>query len=236
MARMKSRVACQFNLETMLDRPCYFWTFTFEVPADYETNVGIWDQFLRALRRRFPTMYGIRVYEFHANGCLHVHALIDQRLSVNELRSIGKCYGVGRMQVKYVPLKKGEGLTPYLVKYLGKGMREYSGELKRGKRLWATFGPFPNRSKVKNIVCDSKEANFARWWMRASHLKVTRLFLAVAPYLSDSANRLRGPRSVPELKMPRDRWFWLKPMSQAFFFYRGEHGEAGLPEPPYIAP
>jgi len=105
-----------------------------------------WNHLLTLMRRRWPELCGLRVFELHESHGLHVHLITNRRIDVGECRPMAKKAGWGRIHVQRVSAER----AAYLAKYLSK---EREPCLKRW-RLWGSFGNW-ERSKVKDIELDS---------------------------------------------------------------------------------
>jgi len=151
----KTKFAFECNVDTVFGdrKQAYFWTFTFADMPEIEDAAECWRRFVNWLVRHDPKVYGVRVYELHEDHGIHLHALVNRRLSVYTIRAATKRYGLGRIHVKMLPRTAADYLSKYLTQ------QDRTAWLKH-KRLWACFGHFPTpRSLVKNIVIES---NFTR--------------------------------------------------------------------------
>jgi len=150
----------------------YFWTFTYSEALDFKDASKRWNHFNTVLKRKFQQVQGVRVFELHADLTktlpegtnqhgdavsnathgLHVHALLNTYLPVEQVRKIAEKCGFGRINVKKADdLSEPERLANYLAKYLRKGLATRPKGLK-GLRLWATFGTWPKgHTRVKDI-------------------------------------------------------------------------------------
>lgn len=148
----KTQVAFQMSTERLAERGrLYFWTFTFAETLDIIEARTRWNHFLTLMRRRWPKMCGLRVFELHKSHGLHVHLVTDGFLDVNQARSMATRAGWGRIHVKRIPAHK----AGYLGKYLSKERPEC---FKRW-RLWAAFGKDWTWTKVGNL---EKSSTFCR--------------------------------------------------------------------------
>lgn len=112
----------------------YFWTFTFvKVYPDFRYAL-LWKGFIQDLGRLHGGMLsGMRVVEVGDGGHgLHFHALLNQRVSVHQVRRLGRRWGIGIIHVR----RADEGAGRYLAKYLTKG------DCIRGVRRWGAIGGF----------------------------------------------------------------------------------------------
>jgi len=121
-------------------KPIYFWTFTwYDVHLDRE-YAALWSGFVKAMnyalgyRTGSGAFQGLRVVEPHKMHGLHYHALLNRRLSVDEVRSVGARFGIGRVHVK---LCEDVGIARYMAKYLTKA--RMSGTR---VRVWGGVGGF----------------------------------------------------------------------------------------------
>lgn len=125
----------------------FFWTFTFKEVLSIKETRSRWNHFLTLLKRRWPKMSGLRVFEMHEEHGLHVHLLTDRFLDVNEARKLAARAGWGRIHVMRIPAAK----AGYLAKYLSKEREPCL----KGWRLWAGFGKNWEWVKVKHVEVDS---------------------------------------------------------------------------------
>ncbi|NRB76675.1 MAG: hypothetical protein HRU46_20125 [Verrucomicrobiales bacterium] len=140
----KTQVAFQMSTERLAERgKLYFWTFTFAEKLDIKETRRRWNYLLTLMRRRWPNLCGLRVYELHKSHGLHVHLLTDSYLDVNAARSMAHKAGWGRIHVKRIPASKAG--------YLGKYLSKERPPCFQGWRLWAAFGKDWVPSKVKDI-------------------------------------------------------------------------------------
>lgn len=126
----------------------YFWTFTWiHVHDDWEYG-KLFNEFAKRVKNIYPFSCGLKVVEVHpgefSHG-LHVHLIVNQRLSIQLLSRIGRRYGLGRISVE----KCNWGVVSYLAKYLTK-----RGPKVWGIRKWGTWGPWRG-VRTNNIVIDS---------------------------------------------------------------------------------
>jgi len=139
------------------------WTFTFSKAMDVQDTRKSWNNFLRNLRRAYPALCGLRVFELHEgcpvrdpDGCshgLHVHVVTPQWWDVNRIRFfINNMRGNewGRIHVKRVP-----GRTAY--KYLMKYLKKRRPPCLKGWRLWASFGKW-TKTRCCDLILDSFKA------------------------------------------------------------------------------
>lgn len=180
-AMKKTQVAFQLSVENLFsDRPAYFWTLTFPQVLDLKSAILRWSRFSRYLQEHFTGIGGIRVFEMHPGKTdpltgerlshgLHIHALLNKRLSLDLVRPLANSCGFGRIHVAEVmPDASGNRLPGlfYLGKYLNK---KRSGSALYRSRLWSAFGVASSQSvRVSNI---SIESNFsAAFKFLACHL------------------------------------------------------------------
>ncbi len=124
------------------------WCFTFADMPEIEDAAQRWRHLVNWLVRHFDgQVYGVRVYELHKTHGLHIHAIINQWISVNLMRPVARSFGFGRIHVKRVDREGAD----YLAKYLTKQDRD---EWLQHKRLWTCFGRFEH-TKVKDIIVES---------------------------------------------------------------------------------
>jgi len=142
----RSKQAFIFSAERLAKQSLHMWTFTLVEAMDVKQTRKLWDQVMTLLRRRWPQVCGLRVFELHKEHGLHVHLVTNRFVDVNEVRKMLRQAGSGRTHVKRVSVCRGK----YLAKYLGKSRPEAL----KGWRLWAGFGDW-EWSKVKDIVVSS---------------------------------------------------------------------------------
>jgi hypothetical protein len=99
------------------------------------------------MKRRWPKLCGLRVFELHQYHGLHVHLVTNHWIDVNEARELAHKAGWGRIHVKQIPTES----AAYLGKYLSKSRPECF----RGWRLWAGFGEW-EWTKVKDLVFECR--------------------------------------------------------------------------------
>ncbi len=160
MPSKKSKCAFQFSVESLSDdvSHLFMWTFTWADALDLSDASKRWSRFLSdrdGFRAAFPCAFGLRVFEIHPGKLilgerlshgLPVHALFNQWLSVDIVRSIWTRKGGGRIHVKSIPKEKAIYVGKYLAKARPEGLN--------GHRLWAPSGDW-EASKVRDIVVDS---------------------------------------------------------------------------------
>jgi len=122
------------------------WTFTFKEVLDIKDTRKRWNHLLTSIKRRWPDLCGLRVFELHEDHGLHVHLVTNRFIDVNECRKLAIQAGWGRIHVQRVSPER----AAYLAKYLSK---EREPCIKRW-HLWGSFGNW-ERSKVKDIELDS---------------------------------------------------------------------------------
>jgi hypothetical protein len=131
----------------------YFWTFTWKKVWNDWDYPHAWRGFIRDLNDRYGHyICGIRVLEPHVSHGLHYHMLCNLRVSVWEVRRIGKQYGIGRVHVD----KAGPHSAMYLSKYLNKDSPKL-----HGVSRWHTVGPFVGVN-VNQIIIESDYMNARR--------------------------------------------------------------------------
>ena len=160
----KSEAAFLLSCDRLAEKGgLYLWTFTFAEVLDLVATRKRWNHLLTLIRRRWPEVCGLRVFELHKEHGLHVHLLTNKRIDVNACRKLAKRSGWGRIHVERIPKDK----TSYLAKYLSK---ERPPAFKRW-RLWAAFGDCWEWTKVAQIQVNSLFANVARGLRDAFHWK-----------------------------------------------------------------
>ncbi len=142
----KSKQAFLFSAEHLSQEGLYMWTLTLCEPLAVKEARKRWNHLLTLMRRRWPDLCGLRVFEMHKRHGLHVHLVTNRRIDVNVVRALAKQAGWGRVHVKRIPPDR----AAYLAKYLGKDRPEAL----RGWRLWGAFGKW-GWSRVGDIVAES---------------------------------------------------------------------------------
>lgn len=150
----KTHVAFQMSTERLAERgKLFFWTFTFPEKLDIVETRTRWNYLLTQMRRQWPAMCGLRVFEMHKTHGLHVHLVTNTYIDVNIARKMAIKAGWGRIFVDRMPAEK----AGYLGKYLSK---ERPPCFKRW-RLWAGFGADWNWTKVGGL---EKNSAFCRMY------------------------------------------------------------------------
>lgn len=161
----KSRAAFMMNAHRVFDiaetrgHRVYFWTFTFSgLHADWESS-ALFSRFLGELRRTVgPGWGGVKVSELHREHGVHYHALVTERLAVDLVRKVGRCFGIGRVHVCRADRRRH---CNYLAKYLSKQREGALTKTGRRGRRWSVFGDIP-RTRVRDLVNDSPMWVFRR--------------------------------------------------------------------------
>jgi len=163
----KSQTAFQFSTERLAKEGLYLWTFTFAEVLDIKETRKLWNHLLTLLKRRWPDLCGLRVFELHDTHGLHVHLVTNRYIRVEEARRLAKIAGWGRIHVT----RANAETAKYLGKYLSK---EREPCLKRW-RLWAGFGKW-DWSRVKDICVESPRGTIWRACAQAFHWVGNRAF------------------------------------------------------------
>jgi hypothetical protein len=142
----KSKAAYLFATQTLGEEKLYMWTFTFAAVLDVKATRKKWNHLLTLLKRRWPKLAGLRVFELHKNHGLHVHLVTNRWIDVNVARELAFLAGWGRIHVMRIPPERAS----YLAKYLSKDRPECL----KGWRMWAGFGDW-DWTKVKDVGFDS---------------------------------------------------------------------------------
>jgi hypothetical protein len=153
---VKSRFAFEFTVRKMLRQnpKLYFWTFTFREVHSLKKAMGLWNEFLTLLKRKFG-FRGVRVLELHEEHGCHFHVIVNRRFRIQTVLSLGKRYGFGRIDVRRI--KDAEQAVSYLCKYLSKPRVPCL----RRARLWSAFGKI-ERTRVKDIIVDTPKIRLLR--------------------------------------------------------------------------
>jgi hypothetical protein len=142
----KSKAAYLFATQTLGKESLYMWTFTFAEVLNIKDTRKRWNYLLTLIKRRWPKLAGVRVFELHKSHGLHVHLVTNRWIDVNVARELAIKAGWGRIHVMRIPPERAS----YLAKYLSKQRPECF----KGWRLWAGFGDW-DWTKVKDVVFDS---------------------------------------------------------------------------------
>jgi hypothetical protein len=172
-AMRKSHTAFLFSAERLAENGLYLWTFTFKDVLEIKATRKLWNHLLVLLRRRWPDLCGLRVFELHQSHGLHVHLITNRYIRVEEARRLAKRAGWGRIHVT----RANAQAARYLAKYLSK---EREPCFKRW-RLWAGFGKW-DWSRVKDIAIESPKgtiwaacAEAFRWKGRKGFLEKQKI-------------------------------------------------------------
>jgi hypothetical protein len=142
----KTKAAFLFSGQKLSGDWLFFWTFTMAELLSITEVRGRWNRLLTSLRREWPELRGLRVFELHDQHGLHVHVATDRRIDINVVREFALRAGWGRVNV----IKRRKGYLWYLAKFLS---TKRPGCF-RGWRLWAPFGKW-NATRVKDVVRDT---------------------------------------------------------------------------------
>lgn len=142
----KSKTAFEFSTERLAQSGLYMWTFTFKDVLGIRETRKRWNHLLTLLRRKWPDLCGLRVFELHELHGLHVHLVTNRFIRVEAARILALRAGWGRIHVKKANAMAGK----YLAKYLSKEREPCF----KGWRLWAGFGKW-NWSRVKDVIVET---------------------------------------------------------------------------------
>lgn len=149
----KSETAFRFAAQTLGKQGLYMWTFTFREVLNVKDTRARWNHLLTLLRRRWPSLCGLRVFELHESHGLHVHLVTNRWIDVNEARRLAAQAGWGRIHAMRIPVER----AVYLAKYLSKERPECFKQW----RLWAGFGEW-DWTRVKDLLFDSRISRIYR--------------------------------------------------------------------------
>ena len=183
-----SLIALKFSIERFVKTSdkVYLWTFTFEELALPKDAYIRWKRFTTRIKRFFPGLGGVRVFEWHPwracvvekDGALtpmshgiHIHLITNMFLPVDGVRILSDdCFGrihVIRCNDITVP----EKLSGYLSKYLRKYMGHNCPKILKHARLWANWGSWDG-TKVREV----KETScFKSFWKRLVYISENNL-------------------------------------------------------------
>jgi len=150
------KTAVEFNLRELRkhSKGLYLWTFTFPRFARPDNARGSVNKLIRWLGKQMKAS-GVRTYENHKRGGLHVHAVVNKHMDVRRVRERWRGYGGGRVHVLKLDREKDGS---YIAKECTKNRQQYG--MERGVRVYATFGPFWKRvdkSRVNDIEFRSND-------------------------------------------------------------------------------
>lgn len=158
----KSVAAYRLSVEKLFaNHPkIYLWTLTFTVAQTDWIAAQRFRSFLNHLRQVVGRTGwgGLRVVELHKEHGAHYHLLVTERLAVDLVRRIGRCYCIGRIDVERCWSIDG-GL--YLSKYLSKSRKGPLTKTGRQARRWGKFGDIQH-TRVSDVVYDSPEWAYRR--------------------------------------------------------------------------
>ena len=143
----KSKTAFLASSRKLATDRLFMWTFTFKELLGVKDTRKRWNRLLTAIKRAWPELQGIRVFEMHKRHGLHVHMVTNERIEVAEARELAEKAGWGRVHVAVMPAEHAQ----YLAKYLSKDRPPC---LKRW-RLWAAFGEGWEPTRVKDLTRES---------------------------------------------------------------------------------
>lgn len=157
----KRYCAAEFNLKELRKHASklYMWTLTFPYFATAETSRDVVRQFIQWANRHGAN--GVRVYEKHRSGSLHIHIVMDRYFYVRTVRQYWESLGGGRIHVKIL---NPDDAGLYIAKELMKVGQKMG--FPKGTRLYATFGNCwkeIGKSLVNSIRFESQD--FVCWLM-----------------------------------------------------------------------
>jgi hypothetical protein len=142
----KSKAAYLFATQTLGKENLFMWTFTFKDLLSVRDTRKKWNYLLTLLKRRWPNLCGLRVFELHKMHGLHVHLVTTRWIDVNEARQLAAQAGWGRIHVVRIPAERA--------RYLGKYLSKERPDCFKHWRLWAGFGNW-EWTKVKDVAFES---------------------------------------------------------------------------------
>jgi hypothetical protein len=163
----KSKAAFLFSAERLAAGKLYLWTCTFADVLSPTQTRSRWNHLLTLMRRPWPPLCGLRVFELHDLHGLHVHLVTNRFVDVNVARRLAKNAKWGRIHVMRIPVERGQ----YLAKYLSKNRESCL----KSWRLWAGFGKW-DWSRVKEILIESPRGAIYRFCQRTLRLTGNRGF------------------------------------------------------------
>jgi len=161
------------------------------------------------MKRRWPDLSGLRVFELHKTDGLQVHLVTNRFIDVNEVRRLATKAGWGRSHVERIPAEK----AAYLAKYLSKERPECL----KSWRLWAAFGKW-DWTKVKDIILDSPFSRIYRACKEWLHWTGNKDFFARARFVA-----------FMEMQTIMNDWeFGLGPEEKPYWMCSNEELRGGL--------
>jgi len=142
----KSQTAFEFSVARLAEEGLYMWTFTFKDVLSIKDTRKLWNHLLTLLKRNWPDLCGLRVFELHKTHGLHVHLVTNRYIRVEPARELAIKAGWGRVHV----VRANVDAAKYLAKYLSKDREPCL----KGWRLWAGFGKW-DWSRVKDIFVET---------------------------------------------------------------------------------
>lgn len=177
------------------------WTFTFREVLSIPDTRKRWNHLLTLIRRRWPNLCGLRVFELHPKGHgLHVHMVTNRFVDVTGVRTVSSQAGWGRIHVEKIPKAR----AAYLAKYLSKKRPECF----RHWRLWAGFGKGWSWTKVSDVAIESVRSKVSRsvfrWFNEGSKLPFQKQLELVELVLNATIREGWTPGLGPG-----DRPYWM---------------------------
>ena len=99
----KSKSAFLFSSRKLAKDRLFMWTFTFKELLGVKDTRKRWNRLLTAMKRTWPELQGIRVFEMHKRHGLHVHMVTNERIDVVQARALAEKAGWGRIHVTVMP-------------------------------------------------------------------------------------------------------------------------------------
>ncbi len=85
----KSKAAYLFATQTLGKEKLFMWTFTFKELLGVKETRKRWNRLLTAMKRTWPELQGIRVFEMHKRHGLHVHIVQGRgRIPPGDFRAV----------------------------------------------------------------------------------------------------------------------------------------------------
>lgn len=158
MVETRSQLACRWSCERLFEyyEKVYLWTFTLEKAMPSWWIGPTWHRLLADVTNYYGKFHGVRVFEWHKTHGLHVHVLLNVRVSVHVVRRLAKKYGFGRIHVTVADANAPR----YLTKYLGK---DY-GRIPHAGRSWQSIGG--RGVRCRHIVHDSTRSRWVKRRMK----------------------------------------------------------------------
>jgi len=153
----------------------YLWTFTWAEPHCSDYYMKCWEKLCKCFRKEWPLLKGLRVAEMHPGSFanfgeshgLHIHALLNERVSIHRLKQLSDRCGFGRIHV----VRCDKNGAYYLSKYLTKKAEV---PLPKGMRSYGTIGFSDNTdllTRIRDVRIQTEFGDNVATWQQRLRLK-----------------------------------------------------------------